>query len=815
MAKRAERTRMAGSHSDRQGTILTMTSEAPIFNKLTLRMIAPVVLVVCSVGIGFYFFVLRTISDYAEQEIRASLARTAREIYDICDSNFTTLLQNGQMGNAKMVRIRRALTLGAIEDYAKRHNLRILLRERKEKVLLSFQIDSALLANIAKIHQKTTTWNLRIENKVYYFHHFDFKPWVWHIDLISDTTPFTPLIDRVKAVYAFTIVVLLLGLSVMIFALARGLRNPVQQIIAAVREKRPPDYRGIYEFEFLSHNIAEMMSSLNSHTQWLERLYTIGTTHRGIKFFRAIARVIADAMGLNTVIIRAEEKGTGFCIMAVAEAEAEAEAEGYNLELGDLANGLPCELLNGRSEPTVIQHGATEQFAAYKGIVANKPECYIGLAISDRNGRTIGCAHLFGEAREINDWDMQFVKTIGRMVGSEFELMEKEQDQKRISEQMLRSQKLESLGLLAGGVAHDLNNVLSGIVSYPEVLLLELPQDSKYRKAIETIQESGNRAAAIVQDLLTITRGVATTKKPLNLNELVKEYLDSPEFNKLKSFHPTVTVQTNFDTDLFNINGSHIHIRKTIMNLVSNASEAIEGEGNVTISTMNRYIDRPLKGYDDVKTGEYAILSISDDGPGIASDDLQRIFEPFYTKKKMGKSGTGLGLSVVWNVVQDHEGYVDVKSNENETIFDLYFPLTRDEISEKELPLSLEDLKGEGETILVVDDVESQRDISCKMLDTLGYKAVAVGSGEEAVEYLKGNTVDLILLDMIMDPGIDGCEAYKRIIAINPDQKAVIISGFAKSNNVKEAQKLGAGRYIKKPVTLEKLGLAVKEALEK
>jgi len=772
-------------------------------------MIAPVVLVVCAVGIGFYFFVLRTISDYAEQEIQASLARTAREIYDICDSNFTTLLQSGQMGDAKMVRIRRALTLGAIEDYAKRHNLRILLRERKGEVLLSFQIDSALMASIAKIHQKTTTWNLRIESKAYYFHHFDFKPWTWHIDLISDTTPFIPLIDRVKAVYAFTTVVLLLGLSVMIFALARGLRDPVRQIITAVREKRPPDYRGIYEFEFLSHNIAEMMSSLNAHTQWLERLYTIGTTHRGKNFFRAIARVIADAMGLNTVISKAEQEGTGFRIVAVAE------AEGHSLKLGDLANGLPCELLDGRSDPTVIKHGATEQFAAYKGIVANKPECYIGLAISDRNGRTIGCAHLFGEAREINDWDMQFVKTIGRMVGSEFELMEKERDQKRISEQMLRSQKLESLGLLAGGVAHDLNNVLSGIVSYPELLLLELPQDSKYRKAIETIQESGNRAAAIVQDLLTITRGVATTKKPLNLNELVKAYLDSPEFKKLKSFHPTVAVRTNLDTDLFNISGSLIHIRKTIMNLVSNASEAIKGGGNVTISTKNRYIDRPLKGYDDVKTGEYAILSVSDDGPGIASDDLKKIFEPFYTKKKMGKSGTGLGLSVVWNVVQDHDGYIDVKSDENGTTFDLYFPLTRDEISEKALPLSLEDLKGRGEAILVVDDVESQRDISCKMLDTLGYKTVAVGSGEEAVEYLKTNTADLILLDMIMDPGMNGCETYKRIIAMHPDQRAVIVSGFAESDDVKEAQKLGAGRYIKKPVTLEKLGLAVKGELEK
>jgi len=382
-------------------------------------------------------------------------------------------------------------------------------------------------------------------------------------------------------------------------------------------------------------------------------------------------------------------------------------------------------------------------------------------------------------------------------------------------EKLFRSKKMESMGLLAGGVAHDLNNVLSGIVSYPELILMDLPEDSKLRKPIETMQESGHRAAAIVQDLLTVARGVATTKEPLNLNDLIGDYLNSPEFKKLEQFHPTVTVKTNLDTDLFNIGGSHVHIRKVLMNLVSNASEAIEGGGNVAISTMNRYIDRPLRGYDDVNIGEYVVLAISDDGSGISSDDLERIFEPFYTKKVMGRSGTGLGLAVVWNVVQDHEGYIDVKSDENGTTFEMYFPMTRDEISDKDLSIPIKDYKGDGETILVVDDVESQRDISCKMLDTLGYKTKTVSSGEEAVEYLKEHSVDLILLDMIMDPGINGRETYERIIKIHPNQKAIIVSGFAETDEVKEAQKLGAGKYIKKPLTLEKIGLTVKEELEK
>ncbi len=382
-------------------------------------------------------------------------------------------------------------------------------------------------------------------------------------------------------------------------------------------------------------------------------------------------------------------------------------------------------------------------------------------------------------------------------------------------EKLARARKMESLGLLAGGIAHDLNNVLSGIVSYPELLLLGLPEDSRLRKPIETMHESGQRAAAIVQDLLTLARGVATTKEPLNLNDLVCDYLNFPEFKKLEQFHPTVTVKTNLDNDLFNVSGSHVHIRKVVMNLVSNASEAVEGSGNVTISTANRYVDRPLRGYDDINIGEYAVLCVSDDGSGISSDDLERIFEPFYSKKVMGRSGTGLGLTVVWNVVRDHKGYIDLKSDENGTTFELYFPVTREEISDKDVSISIKDYKGNGETILVVDDVESQREISCKMLETLGYKTKAISNGEETVEYLKKHSVDLILLDMIMDPGINGRETYERIIKIHPNQKAIIVSGFAETEEVKETQKLGAGKFIKKPLTLEKIGLAIKKELGK
>jgi two-component system, cell cycle sensor histidine kinase and response regulator CckA len=388
-------------------------------------------------------------------------------------------------------------------------------------------------------------------------------------------------------------------------------------------------------------------------------------------------------------------------------------------------------------------------------------------------------------------------------------------EKRTIESQLQRALKMEALGLLAGGVAHDLNNILSGIVSYPELILMDLPENSPLRKPMKTIHESGMRAAGVVSDLLTIARGVATGKETLNLNTIVSEYMGSPEYQKLKETHSLVNFRTDLDSHLLNMRGSSMHLKKTLMNLVTNASEAIEGGGTVTISTFNRYLDEPLKGHDDVRTGEYVVLSVSDDGRGISSKDMERIFEPFYTKKVMGRSGTGLGLAVVWNTVQDHNGYINVETSEKATTFELYFPVTRDDIAEEKEPVGLEEYMGHGEKILVVDDEENQREIATGILTKLGYHAEAVSSGEEAVEYVRTNPVDLIVLDMVMPKGINGRETYKEIIKVRPGQKAIIASGYAKTEEVSAAQNIGAGKYIKKPYTLEKIGVAVKEELEK
>ena len=385
-----------------------------------------------------------------------------------------------------------------------------------------------------------------------------------------------------------------------------------------------------------------------------------------------------------------------------------------------------------------------------------------------------------------------------------------EEDKKKLESRLQRAQKMEAIGTLAGGVAHDLNNILSGIISYPDLLLMDLSEDSHLRAPLITIQQSGFKAAAIVQDLLTLARRGVSISEVVNLNNIITEHLASPEFEKIRNFHQGLQVETDLEPDLLNISGSPVHLSKTLMNLVSNAAEAMPEGGTISISTRNRYLDKPVKGYDAIEEGDYVLLKISDTGIGIRPEDKERIFEPFYTKKVMGRSGTGLGMAVVWGTVKDHKGYIDLHSVEGDgTTFTLYFPVTREALHDAQSDPAIMVSKGQGETILIVDDVEQQRQIAAMMLNRLGYSVKTVPSGEEAVEYLKNNSADLIVLDMIMDPGIDGLETYKKILGHKPGQKAIIASGFSETWRVKEAQRLGAGAYVKKPYTIDKIGQAV------
>ncbi|MBU0986073.1 MAG: response regulator [Proteobacteria bacterium] len=440
-------------------------------------------------------------------------------------------------------------------------------------------------------------------------------------------------------------------------------------------------------------------------------------------------------------------------------------------------------------EPVLNQLGLIETAKGPKSVSVDK------IPYKDIDGRVIG---IIGFAHDLT------------------ELKRAEKEKKELQERIVRAEKMEAIGLLAGGFAHDSNNVLGGITGYIQLALMNMAADDPNSWYLKSSLDAAHRMAELVQDLLTLARRGVSNTKVLNLNAVMTAYLKSSVYEKLKVHHPDVRLKTDLDPNLLNIVGKPAHLDKTIMNLITNAAEALPGGGTVTLSTKNKYVDKPINGYDlSIQEGEFVVLKVSDNGTGIAPEDLNRIFEPFYTKKVMGRSGTGLGMAVVYGTVKDHKGSIHVQSIPGVgTTFELYFPVTRQEIFDEKIEISMETYMGNGQKILVVDDVEAQRKIASAILTQLGYCVSTAGSGDEAITHIKNKRADLIVLDMIMDPGMDGLDTYKKIIKLCPGQKAIITSGFSETDRVKACQRLGAGQYVQKPYTFEKIGTAVKNEIE-
>lgn len=387
------------------------------------------------------------------------------------------------------------------------------------------------------------------------------------------------------------------------------------------------------------------------------------------------------------------------------------------------------------------------------------------------------------------------------------------QDRELIASQLRQSQKMEALGVMAGGVAHDLNNILAGVVSYPELIRVSLPDDSPLLMPLETIENAGKRAAAVVDDMLTVARNVASVKEVVNLNDLVSDFLRTPEWQRIMEIYPEVRVTQRFGPRLMPISCSPVHIRKCLMNLLYNGVEASAPIGQVTISTG---ID--IKGNsfpdEDFEDTQRVFFSVQDSGPGIGSEHLDHIFEPFYTTKKMGKSGSGLGLSVVWTTVQDHGGEVRTEDSSQGACFTILFPALNEEEFKPEIavPVPLESFRGKG-SLLLVDDEPELREIGAKISEMLGYSVCVAQSGEEAVEIFLERDFDVVVLDMLLGDGMNGREAYQQMLSIKPGQKAIIASGYSTSMDVEKTLELGAHSIIKKPYSIENIGMAIKKCL--
>jgi PAS domain S-box-containing protein len=382
-------------------------------------------------------------------------------------------------------------------------------------------------------------------------------------------------------------------------------------------------------------------------------------------------------------------------------------------------------------------------------------------------------------------------------------------EKKRLESQLLRSQRMESIGTLAGGIAHDLNNMLTPMMLSLQ-MLKEKYKDEQSQKLLTILEQNSQRSANLIKQVMSFARGMEGERKPLQVSHIISE------IDKIakETFPKNIELRTNVPDDLWTISGDVTQLHQVIMNLCVNARDAMPYGGVLSISAENFFVDKNfVRMHTDAKVGSYIVITVSDTGTGIPPKIVDRIFEPFFTTKEQGK-GTGLGLSTALAIVKSHDGFINVYSEVGKgTAFRVYLPAIKTEIQgadEQQLELFV----GDGEWILVAEDEESIRDVTISTLETSGYKVLTANDGAEAVALYAQNIdkIKVILMDMMM-PVMDGQASIRAIRRVNPEVKIIAVSGLTEKDRLAKVADL-ANAFLSKPYTAEKLLKTIHKVLK-
>ncbi|MDP2277623.1 MAG: ATP-binding protein, partial [Nitrospirota bacterium] len=417
-------------------------------------------------GLVLYIFVLRSVSGFADEHIKGNISDISSEIYNICDRNLNDLLRRGLSDDKKSVRIKKGLTLGTIENYMNQKQIRGFIIEDGKELLKIGSLPSELSEIIENTIKEHTVSPLKYAGERYYATHSHFEPWNWHMILIKDATAYSGLIHKVNRAYASAAIIFLIALFLFLYFLNIYIRQPVSTIITSVRKGEKPEYKGIYEFEFLSDNISRMIESLE----------------------------------------------------------------------------------------------------------------------------------------------------------------EKEKEKEALREQIFHGQKLEAIGTLAGGIAHNLNNMLQGILGYAAYLKMKVPVDDPMYEPLTVIEHSAERAADLTKKLLGFARKGKYIIEPLNLNRVVENVITIIA----RTFDRKIKTETTLAPDLWIVEGDKSQLEHIILNLCINSKDAMPEGGTLRIETSNADIceEKPRR---YVQEGKYAVIKVIDTGTGMNEEIKKRIFEPFFT----------------------------------------------------------------------------------------------------------------------------------------------------------------------------------------
>jgi PAS domain S-box-containing protein len=891
-----------------------------ILNRLPFRIVAPIVAALLLAGVCLNLAISYVTGDYTARIISDSLEKRATAISSIMDENMEALVKGGQSDDEKAQRIKMAYSIAAIEEDMRYHGMDGAVFKGHNTVLLQGSLAYEIINSAGREIAANKVTAVRYGGKRYYIYYFEFEPWGWRIYLIRDETEYAELINRVNYAYLFTGLLLLALVFLFIFHLNRTIKAPLNMIIERLKQGDKPDYRGIYEFEFLSSNIGSILDSLHGETERLNIIYHIAITKRGKEFFNEVTLALAGMLDLDVMIARVNPGAESMYIISMFIGEA---MKG-NLEI-PLKNTPFAKAIEER-RLQVVESGDCRLFPAEAQVTQEgRVESCLCLPVFDRRGDVSGVIAVFGRRRVFSGADIKILETIGHIVAAEFELLEKTvsldnilnssidtaiistdldfrityynpaaekffgvtadeaigmklgqigeteklalslpatvlndvrkkgesrfsheitrgnevchidsriygmldpnsrlvgfvlmsrdiTSYRRLEEELLHSRKLEAVGLLAGGMAHEFNNILMTIMGYSSLLSIKTGETDPRKPYVENILESSERAASLIRSMLTFSRKQIINPRIVNVNDIVRR-IDNLVRSVLEE---DIELKTSLPDAELVVTADSGQIEQVLMNMLTNARDAMPNGGRIMIETGQEIIGEGYaKAMADLAPGRYATISISDTGIGMDEATREHIFEPFFTNKDAGK-GTGLGLSIAFGIIKQHGGHINVNSDPGRgSSFTIYLPM-ESELKAQEIfnTVSAQPTMG-AETILVVEDDPNVIDFVRDFLTEFGYTVLCADSGN-ALQLFGENRgrIDLLLLDVVM-PKKSGREIYDEIREIRPDIGAIFMSGYSTEIILKRGALDEGHDFIHKPISPETLLNKIREILDR
>lgn len=382
------------------------------------------------------------------------------------------------------------------------------------------------------------------------------------------------------------------------------------------------------------------------------------------------------------------------------------------------------------------------------------------------------------------------------------------EEQRKLEQQLFHSQKMEAIGKLAGGVAHDFNNILAGIQGLVSLMLINRPSDDPIHGKLTKIEEQIKRGSSLTKQLLNLAHEEKHDKKIIDINELLRKSLQL--FVEAKK---GIEVNLNLGSSIHPVEADPGQIEQVILNLFINADHAMPDGGSITLATDIITISESDSKRFELKPGDYIKISVSDTGVGMDSETMKKIFDPFFTTKS-GQGGTGLGLASAYGIIRNHNGLIKAYSEPGHgSTFTIYLPSAPGTIEDREMLPAKNIFYGSG-TILIVDDEQPVLEAASEMLNILGYRALQASTGEEALSIYreKRDTIDLVILDMIM-PVMGGSQVLKALREINPDVRIILSSGYVMQGNAVKVIEYEYSSFMQKPYSITDLSRIVHEAL--